>query len=99
MRLTTDQISIIRSVASRLLGDYVEIRLFGSRTDDGTKGGDIDLFFETPLTLSNRAQTICKLYGSLVMALGDRKIDIIVKDVATPNAGIFDIAKQTGIVL
>lgn len=99
MRLTSDQITVIREVANRVIGGDVVIRLFGSRIHDDRKGGDIDLFFETSKTLANRAETICELYGALVMALGDQKIDVIVKDAATARAGVFDIAKQTGIVL
>jgi hypothetical protein len=33
------------------------------------------------------------------MALGERKIDIILKDANTPEAAIFNIAQRTGIAL
>jgi len=39
------------------------------------------------------------LYVALIRKLGDRKIDIILKDVATPAAPVLAIAKQTGIEL
>ena len=48
---------------------------------------------------ADRAQTLCQLSGAITLALGDRKIDIILKDANTPPAPIFDIAKRTGILL
>jgi hypothetical protein len=99
MRLSAHQIQTIRQTAQRIFGTDVHITVFGSRTMDDYKGGDIDLLFETQATLENRAKTICQLSGALTMALGDRKIDIILKDANTPNAPIFDIAKRTGIPL
>ncbi len=69
------------------------------QTDDTKKGGDIDLLFETDCRLSNRADTIGQLYVSLIRKLGDRKIDILLKDVATPTAPVLEMARQTGIQL
>jgi len=80
-----------------VLGADARVSVFGSRVNDSSKGGDIDLFFETEKKLDNRAKLICKLSGALTLALGDRKIDIILKDANTPSAPIFDIAKRTGV--
>ncbi len=98
-RLTNEQIEIIRRIAKQFFDENVCIRVFGSRTHDNLKGGDIDLFFETQLALPNRADVICKIYAALVLAMGDRKIDILIKDANTPPARIFEIAQQTGIVI
>ncbi len=99
MRLTNEQIQIIKQTAHQLLGNNVRVSLFGSRATDTGKGGDIDLFFETEDSLPNRAEAICKLYAALIMALGDRKIDVLVKDAQTPPARIFEIAQRTGVYL
>jgi len=99
MRLSSDQVQAIRSAAQRVLGAGARISVFGSMALDQRKGGDIDLFFETNAALANRAKTLCQLSGALTLALGDRKIDIILKDANTPSAPIFDIAKRTGIPL
>ncbi len=99
MRLTPDQIQAIKETAHAVLGESARVILFGSRADDAKKGGDIDLLFETDHLVANRATTIGALYVSLIRKLGDRKIDIILKDELTPPAPVFEIAQQTGIQL
>lgn len=99
MRLTNSQVQAIRHAAQRVLGDGAQVRVFGSMALDQRKGGDIDLFFETGAAFANRAQILCQLSGAITLALGDRKIDIILKDANTPPAPIFDIAKRTGVLL
>lgn len=99
MRLSTEQVQAIRQAARRVLGDGVRVSVFGSRALDDRKGGDIDLLFETDAQFDNRARVICQLTGALTMALGDRKIDVLLKDANTPDARVFDIAKRTGIPL
>lgn len=99
MRLSPEQLDTIRQTARRVLGPGVRVSVFGSRAIDQRRGGDIDLFFETDDTLANRAEALCQLSGALTLALGDRKIDILLKDANTPPARIFDIAKRTGVPL
>lgn len=99
MRLTSDQVQAIRRAAQRVLGHDARVSVFGSRAQNERKGGDIDLFFETDAVLENRAKSICQLAGAITMALGDRKIDVILKDASTPSAPIFEIALRTGVPL
>lgn len=99
MRLTTDQVHAIRQTAQRVLGAGARVSVFGSMALDNRRGGDIDLFFETDNSLANRAKVLCQLSGALTLALGDRKIDVILKDANTPPAPIFEIAKRTGVLL
>ena len=76
MRLTSHQADAIKQAAVRVLGAPARIWLFGSRVDDTARGGDIDLLVETDEVLPSRAETICRLYGAIVMAVGDRRIDV-----------------------
>lgn len=99
MRLTPDQIDAIKQTAHAVLGADARVTLFGSRVDDAKKGGDIDLLFETDQQVANRATTIGQIYVALIRKLGDRKIDILLKDMATPAAPVLEIARQTGIQL
>jgi hypothetical protein len=57
MRLTPDQISIIRDTTKRVAGLGATVSLYGSRLDDSKFGGDVDLLIEsTPaVTLMQRA--------------------------------------------
>jgi hypothetical protein len=47
----------------------------------------------------NRAKILCRLYGALIYALGDRKLDILLKDGRTRDAPVFNIAKRNGVLL
>lgn len=99
MRLTNNQVQAIRQTAQRVLGVGARVRVFGSRALDDRKGGDIDLLFETDAQLDNRATVLCELYGALTMALGERKIDVLLKDANTPPAPVFEVAERTGVLL
>lgn len=99
MRLTQTQQQITKNTVERVLGASSIIWLFGSRADDTLRGGDIDLFIETEALLPNRAKVLCKLHGALIFALGERKLDILLKDAQTQDAPIFNIAKRTGVIL
>ncbi len=46
MRLNETQIEVIRELLYRQYGQNSRIWLFGSRTDDGLTGGDIDIYLE-----------------------------------------------------
>ena len=99
MRITPEQQQTIVDVARSILGGDATVRLFGSRVDDSKKGGDIDLYIETPRALDNRAVAICKIGAELEKRMGPRKIDVVLKDAVTPPANIHDLATRTGIIL
>lgn len=63
MRLTQEQICLITDIVSRRVGGEAAVYLFGSRTDDNAKGGDVDLLIETdaPLSLIDRAEITMEL--------------------------------------
>lgn len=99
MRLAPDQIEAIKSVAQRVPGDDARVILFGSRTDDGKRGGDIDLLFETPHSVGNRATALGQIYVALIRELGDRKVDLLLSDPDTPDAPVLRVARETGVLL
>lgn len=73
-----------------------ELYLFGSRTDDVARGGDIDLFID-PVTKDNLLQKKIKMLASLKHRIGDQRIDVVVKrDDIQP---IYEIAQSTGELL
>lgn len=99
MRLSPDQVQAIRHAAQKVLGAGAQVSVFGSMALDNRRGGDIDLLFETDTPLENRAKVLCQLHGALTLALGDRKLDVLLKDANTPLTPVFEIAKRTGVPL
>ena len=94
MRLKPNEVAAIKTTILNLDSD-ADIFLFGSRTDDSKKGGDIDIVILSPrLTTGDDKRAIKKvLYG----LLGVQKIDIILAaDVADP---FVKLALQTGVKL
>ena len=99
MRLTPEQIHVIKHSAHTVLGADARVVLFGSRVDDERRGGDIDLLFETDHIVARRAEALNALYVALIRRLGDRKLDLLLKDPATPDAPVLQLAKSTGVLL
>ncbi len=99
VRLAPDQVQVIKSVAQRVLGDDAHVILFGSRTNDAKRGGDIDLLFETPHPVGNRATALGQIYAALISELGDRKLDLLLCDPDTPDAPVLRLARDTGMRL
>ena len=65
MRLNQFQIDTINKLAKKHFGQQSTVYLFGSRTDDLKKGGDIDLFIknknETALTVEAKINFLADL--------------------------------------
>jgi len=77
MRLSESQIEIINKLAKKYFGPMANVYLFGSRTDENKKGGDIDLFIsnddEDILTIEAKVRFLAELKRNI----GDRKIDVV----------------------
>ena len=99
MRLQPEQAKTIKDTVERLVGPSSRVWLFGSRVNEALRGGDIDLLVETDEIVPNRVKTLCKIEGALVMALGDRKLDVLLKDARTPDVPVFKVARRQGILL
>ncbi len=99
MRLNPLIQKAIKTEVLNLLGEDCIVLLFGSRTDDNQRGGDIDLLIESPVIIKNRIQLECKLAARLYIKLGGRKVDILIKDSMTPIKPIHQQAMESGIIL
>lgn len=102
MRLTEGQIEAIKTLTAACFGDDAEVYLFGSRTDDTRRGGDIDLYIKVPQ--SDPAATLdakLSFLAQLKQRIGDQRIDLVVgnpqHDRAPPP--IITIAQRTGLRL
>ncbi len=74
MRLTPRQAQSIKEVIQQFDAD-AEIFLFGSRTDDAARGGDIDLLI---FSQSINVQQKIELKLRLIDQLGPQKIDLVI---------------------
>lgn len=99
MRLTENQRESIKSVVTSVIGEASRVWLFGSRVDDSKRGGDIDLLIETEAVVPGRVGALCQLEGALVVRLGNRKIDVLLKGASTADAPIYYADRQTGVLL
>lgn len=99
MRLKDYQVEAIRDAARRRFGAHGRVYLFGSRTDDSQRGGDIDLYVELDEPIPDQSRCVRGFELDLLKALGDRKIDIVVWDPEVTKQGIHRRAKETGIEL
>jgi predicted nucleotidyltransferase len=101
MRLTDVQIAILKRIAAEAFGSQARLYLFGSRTDDSLRGGDIDLYV-TGLTGTPDELLNAKLHF-LVKAkrqLGDQRIYLVFAPApGQPALPIQQRAAQTGIPL
>jgi len=97
MRLTPEQVAIIRSAAAEVFGSDARVWLFGSRVDDAKRGGDIDLLIETAqLPAVESFMRKVRFLGKPEDALGERKIDVVIRQPGDTRASV-RIAHETGI--
>ena len=80
MRLSARSAAIIAELARKHFGADSSVYLFGSRTDDALRGGDIDLYIEVPQELSEKYRMTKTFSADLQRTLGEQKIDVIVRD-------------------
>ena len=76
MRLQVKEIQQILQVAYEIYGNDVKVYLFGSRTDDTKRGGDIDLLIRTSDAKKGILSRV-RMKARLKHILGDQKIDVI----------------------
>ena len=76
MRLTGREVTAIKKATKDVLGEGAQLRVFGSRTNDLAKGGDIDLIelkCETKKATKNRQESYSY---RIVMRKGPTELDM-----------------------
>ncbi|MEW6557777.1 MAG: nucleotidyltransferase domain-containing protein [Elusimicrobiota bacterium] len=97
MRLKKQEIESIKKITVECFGADAKVFLFGSRTNDSKRGGDIDLYIETK-TNKDILQKKLRMLKSLSNQLGEQKFDIVINNFRT-NKLIYTIAQTEGIAL
>lgn len=104
VRLSGAELNGIRDSVERVLGarqiEWIEIALFGSRTDLSKRGGDIDLYI---LIAPSPALDLFVLKRDLLVALknslGDQKIDLVLDDSKVDLGAFGDVIKKQKVEL
>lgn len=99
MRLTHEQVCVIKEQVAAHFGPRAEVWLFGSRVDDTGRGGDIDLYIETDLRPEQFLDREMRLYAQLQRRFGERHIDIVTHSAGAPLRAIHREARATGVPL
>lgn len=101
MRLSQPQVDVICASAVKNFGRSARVWLFGSRIDEQSKGGDIDLYIEPEI--QEPAELVdAKLHFLLELhkQLGQQKIDVVIRRADfKEDLPIFRIARETGVQL
>ncbi len=99
MRVNLHQTRIIRQAVIELAGERAKVSLFGSRTDDNARGGDIDLLVEVPNAVEDPGWLSAKISSRISLKLGGQKIDVVLSAPNIEHSSIHQVAKKAAIPL
>jgi hypothetical protein len=99
MRLSEFEIESIKNLACHHFGDDIQVYLFGSRTNNLMRGGDIDLFIHNPNGNHLKVRTKINFIADLVLRIGEQSIDVVLDNPERKNSVFIKTIYQTGIQL
>jgi predicted nucleotidyltransferase len=105
VRLTEAEITVIKEAINRRFRSVGRIILFGSRVDDGKRGGDIDILVESDEPIEDGVLHKLEALSDMHLRLGERKIDFVLARSAESEEDrrderkIVRIARETGVTL
>ena len=97
MRLNPYERGVIRLATKELAGPAARVLLFGSRTQNELRGGDIDLLIELAQPSTDRLSIGLSVGARIERQLGPQKIDILVADPETPDSPVLAAARRDGV--
>jgi uncharacterized protein len=98
VRLTADEVAVIKAAATDVFGAGAVVRLFGSRTNDTLVGGDVDLHVEVDC-VPDAETRLWTLRDALWSHLRHDKVDILISQRGVTPRGFERVAYRDGIVL
>ena len=78
VRLTDYEIKTIKELAKKFFGEDSKVFIFGSRAHLEKRGGDIDIYIETKLSIKEIAKNKIKFLAELDLKIGEQKTDLVV---------------------
>jgi predicted nucleotidyltransferase len=99
MHLCSSHARRIVNEARAVFGPQVQVRLFGSRVDDGARGDDIDLLVTVTQPIAHPALLASRLGARLQAALGEQRIDIVLEAPNLRPLPIHLVAHEQGVML
>jgi len=100
VRLSPHEIASIRKAFKEYFPAGDALLLFGSRVDPQKKGGDIDLYVETTLSVEKASRARTNFASTLELALGEQKIDIVLNIINNGSElPIYKLARKGGVCL
>ncbi len=99
MRLSPHDKRRIKELVQRHFGADAEIRVFGSRTDDQARGGDLDLYIETDLPGGPALDAELAFQRELQEAFGEQRLDLTVHLRGQPLSSFEAYARDQGVPL
>lgn len=97
MRLNPKEQNQIIYYARTYFNHEAKLYLFGSRADDSKKGGDIDLFLDSPTDVD--MQTQIHFLTAIYRHVTERKVDLLINSPSKKPQAIYLAAKETGVLL
>lgn len=99
MRLSPHDHAAIVRATTEVAGDDARVWLFGSRTRDDLRGGDIDLLVELPRRCEAPVRLAGQLSARIERAIGLRKIDILIADPTSVETPVLEAARRSAVAL
>lgn len=99
MRITERDREQIKKIVHDTLGENSKVLLFGSRTDDNLRGGDVDLLIITEFPVEHPAALSAKTSAKISRIFNGRPVDVLLSSPNLKKLPIHDIAENQGIVL
>ena len=100
MRLSPYEQQAISTIMHKHFGENATVLLFGSRVDDSKKGGDIDLYVAPKnMSAEQAGEAKSKAIVEIWEAIGEQKIDVVLRLTPDFQLPIYDVALREGVPL
>lgn len=99
MRLTPDQMAIIKRLSAEEFGQSARVRLFGSRVRDDDRGGDVDLMVEVTTVIESPAWQSAMLATRVSRTMSGRRVDVVLSAPNLRDLPIHAVARREGVLL